>query len=96
MSGSNAAKGANTWLLASVALVYSGMLAWVATVHTFWRDEAEAWIVARDSHGWLDLLHNVRYEGHPAGWYALLFGTTLCPVLRHLCFSDIECRFAVL
>jgi hypothetical protein len=41
-----------------------------------WRDETEAWIVARDSYGLRGLLRHVRYEGHPPGWYAVLQGIT--------------------
>ena len=60
------------WFAASGVLVYAVLLAFVSRAHTLWRDEAEAWIVARDSHGLASLLHNVRYEGHPVGWYLVL------------------------
>jgi hypothetical protein len=40
--------------------------------HEMWRDEIQAWLIVRDSHGVADLLHNLRYEGHPALWYFLL------------------------
>jgi hypothetical protein len=40
--------------------------------HQMWRDEIQAWLIVRDSHGVADLLHNLRYEGHPALWYLLL------------------------
>ena len=40
--------------------------------HAMWRDEIQAWLIVRDSHGIADLLHNLRYEGHPALWYLLL------------------------
>ncbi len=67
---------ANGWLLASAAALYLVLVTWAEWVHTLWRDEAEAWIVARESHGWLSLLHNARYEGHPPAWYAVLYGLT--------------------
>lgn len=41
--------------------------------HEMWRDELQAWMLARDSHSIPDLLHNMRYEGHPAAWHVLLF-----------------------
>jgi hypothetical protein len=41
-----------------------------------WRDEIQAWLIVRDSHGLADLLHNLRYEGHPALWYLLLMPFT--------------------
>jgi hypothetical protein len=40
--------------------------------HQMWRDEIQAWLIVRDSHGLAELFHNLRYEGHPALWYFLL------------------------
>jgi hypothetical protein len=40
--------------------------------HQMWRDEIQAWLIVRDSHGLAELFHNLRYEGHPALWYLLL------------------------
>src|ERR1700690_3696662 len=44
--------------------------------HQMWRDEIQAWLIARDSYGIADLIHNLRYEGHPALWYLLLMPLT--------------------
>ncbi len=44
--------------------------------HQMWRDEIQAWLIARDSRGIVDLIHNLRYEGHPALWYLLLIPLT--------------------
>jgi hypothetical protein len=41
--------------------------------HTFWRDETQAWLVARASHSIHGLLRNIRYEGHPPLWYLVLY-----------------------
>jgi len=68
----NLPKEEEGWFAASGVLVYAVLLAFVSRAHTLWRDEAEAWIVARDSHGLASLLRNVRYEGHPVGWYLVL------------------------
>lgn len=38
-----------------------------------WCDETQAWLIARDSHSLVDLFSNLRYEGHPAFWYLLLW-----------------------
>jgi hypothetical protein len=57
-------------------LLYVIVLAVATWKHTFWRDETEAWLVARTSHGVLSLLHNIRYEGHPPLWYVLVFVIT--------------------
>ncbi len=49
----------------------------VATVllffHEPWRDELQCWAIARESTSFFDLLYKARYEGHPSGWYAILF-----------------------
>jgi hypothetical protein len=40
--------------------------------HAMWRDEIQAWLIARDSANLTDLFYNLRYEGHPVLWYLLL------------------------
>jgi len=54
--------------LAFCAVVGSGLI-----FHEIWRDEWQAWMIARDSASLQDLFANLRYEGHPSGWYLLLF-----------------------
>jgi hypothetical protein len=44
--------------------------------HEMWRDELQAWLIARDSLSLPDLLFNMRYEGHPPVWHILLFFIT--------------------
>lgn len=44
--------------------------------HAMWRDELQAFLIARWSAGPLELLHNLRYEGHGALWHLLLWGVT--------------------
>ena len=34
------------------------------------------WLIARDSRSLLDILHNIRYDGHPSLWYFLLWPLT--------------------
>ena len=41
--------------------------------HEIWRDEAQAWLIARDSTSLIDLYANTRYEGHPILWHTCLF-----------------------
>lgn len=43
-----------------------------ATYHEMWRDEGQAWLLARDS-GLGDLVRALRYEGHPALWFLILW-----------------------
>jgi len=39
--------------------------------HELWKDEWQAWLMARDM-GWGELLASLYYEGHPALWYIYL------------------------
>ncbi len=41
--------------------------------HEMWRDEFQAWMIARDSQTLTDLFKNLRYEGHPALWHIGLY-----------------------
>ena len=56
--------------LAILALYIVGVAS-VALRHEPWRDEADAWLVARDA-GPADLWYFVRHGGTPALWYVLL------------------------
>ncbi len=40
--------------------------------HAVWLDEAQAWCLVRDSASWAEWRWNMRNEGHPWLWYALL------------------------
>jgi hypothetical protein len=57
------------------SLILSGylLLAGYATLHhEMWRDEIQAWLVARDSETLSDLQQNLKYEGHPGLWHLSL------------------------
>jgi hypothetical protein len=41
--------------------------------HEMWRDEHQAWLVARDANSLSGVLNNMRYEGNPALWHFFLF-----------------------
>jgi hypothetical protein len=41
--------------------------------HEMWRDEWQAWLIARESGSLLQLHSNLGDEGHPIGWYLILF-----------------------
>jgi hypothetical protein len=41
--------------------------------HEPWRDELEAWALARDARSLEELIGNSRYTGHPFAWWVLLF-----------------------
>jgi hypothetical protein len=41
--------------------------------HEMWRDEHQAWLVARDANSLSQLLDNMNYEGNPALWHFFLY-----------------------
>lgn len=53
--------------------LFTLLLALVTARHEMWRDEIQAWLLARDSATFPALLHNLRYEGHPPLWHLLLW-----------------------
>jgi len=46
--------------------------AFTAAHHEMWRDEIQAWLLARDSSSLIDLFRNLKYEGHPGLWHICL------------------------
>jgi hypothetical protein len=59
--------------LLTAGVVYSILLAIAGWKHTLWRDEAQAWLISRDSHSLASVVHNVRYEGTPPLWHFVLY-----------------------
>jgi hypothetical protein len=41
--------------------------------HEMWTDELHSWNLSKGSGSYAELLFNKRYEGHPPGWYTLLW-----------------------
>ena len=64
------------WFPAGLTAAYALVLAFGLAHHEMWRDELQAWLLARDSANPADLLANLKYEGHPALWYLLLMPLT--------------------
>jgi hypothetical protein len=64
--------------------------------HEMWRDELQAWLIARDSATLAELFRNVRYENHPALWHLLLYLITrftpnpLAMQLLHLLIATVS------
>ena len=46
--------------------------AFTASHHEMWRDEIQAWLLARDSTSIFNLFANLKYEGHPGLWHLCL------------------------
>ncbi|MGF1591243.1 MAG: hypothetical protein ACFCU7_18760 [Pleurocapsa sp.] len=60
--------------LYSLLLITFFMVSAIGIVnHEMWRDELEAWLIARDSNSLADLLDNLKYIGHPSLWYLCLY-----------------------
>jgi hypothetical protein len=54
-------------------IVFMTFLAIIMKYHEPWFDEAQSWLIARDS-SFFDMIWNVlRYEGHPPLWYIVLY-----------------------
>jgi hypothetical protein len=66
----------NSTLSLCLFIIDTCLLCAAAVKHTFWRDETQAWLIARDSPNFVALLHNLRYEGHPPLWHIVLFPLT--------------------
>lgn len=61
---------------AVLTAVYALLLAFGLSHHEMWRDELQAWLLARDSTDPPDLFANLKYDGHPALWHLLLMPLT--------------------
>ncbi len=46
--------------------------AFTASHHEMWRDEIQAWLLARDSTSVFNLFAHLKYEGHPGLWHLCL------------------------
>ena len=59
--------------------------------HEPWADEAQAWLIARDSGLFELLFQRLRYEGHPGLWYLILMIPSRIfpyyPTIQVICFS---------
>jgi hypothetical protein len=60
------------WLMHLVFLVYVVLIFIVVINHEQWADEAQAWLLARDSSLFGLLFRNLHYEGHPPLWHLIL------------------------
>lgn len=49
------------------------MSAYLLSRHEMWIDELQSWVIARESGSLFELVHNLRWEGHPPLWYAVLW-----------------------
>ncbi len=74
-------RGGGGWLraftlpnvLTAIYLVVGGVM---VAGHALWRDEAQAFLIARDSSSIREVIYNLRFEGHPPLWHLLLWVLT--------------------
>ncbi len=55
--------------------------------HEMWGDEFHSWNISKGSGTYLELIANRRYEGHPPGWYTLLW--TLSKFTHRVVFVQV-------
>jgi hypothetical protein len=60
-------------VIAITMALYLILLSVATWRHTFWRDEAGAWLIGRDCNNFHSLWHVVHYEGHPPLWFLVMF-----------------------
>lgn len=54
-------------------LAYVAVIAVQLSTHDIWRDEAQAWLIARASGDLSELRANLRFEGHPPLWHLVIW-----------------------
>lgn len=59
-----------------VWLAWTALAAALLASHEMWRDELQAWSIARESSWPGEVLANLRWEGHPPTWHLLLWPFT--------------------
>ncbi len=70
--GAKADKVDRRFLLFGMSVVVSLLLVGIFR-HEMWRDELQAWCLARDSASLFEVHQHLLYEGHPISWYLPLF-----------------------
>jgi hypothetical protein len=59
-----------------LTLAYLAVAGAVVSRHEIWRDEAQAFLMAKDSRSISDLFHRLKYDIHPPLWHLVLFFLT--------------------
>ena len=58
-------------LYSLIIILYTLLVSYIALKHESWRDEAQAWLIARDL-SFIDIIKQMVYEGHPFLWHYIL------------------------
>ncbi len=64
------------WLNPVILTVFVVVVGTMLARHAMWRDEMQAWLIARDAADLSGLFRNLRYDGHPALWFLMLWPLT--------------------
>jgi len=86
-------------VLWGVLILYTIVAVYTMLHHELWGDEVHSWNIAKASVGFLDLIANTRYEGHPPLWYIILWTIskfTQDPVYMQLIHLVIACMLVIL
>jgi hypothetical protein len=67
--------------------VYAALSAWIAWNHRPWADEAQAWLIARDSNLSELFFTRLHYEGTPGLWHLILWPLAY----THLPYGSMQC-----
>ena len=59
-----------------LAFLFLAVGAYTTSNHEMWRDEIQAWLLARDSASVFELFAHLKYEGHPGLWHLYLMPLT--------------------
>ena len=81
-------------LEAAVLAIYTAVLAFVIPFHEPWFDEAQAWLIARDSSLAEIFLRRLHYEGAPGLWSLILWAATRLHMPYRM-FGWLAASFAV-
>lgn len=57
----------------AIFLLYLVLSGYALLHHELWSDELHSWNIAKGSGAFTELIAHTRYEGHPPGWYILLW-----------------------
>lgn len=66
----------NFFITLLFTLLFTIISIFLISFHEMWRDELQAWLLARDSASVMELFANLKYEGHPGLWHLMLYPLT--------------------
>lgn len=58
---------------AAVLIAFMLLAGYGSFHHQMWRDEIQAWLIARDSANPWEMVRNLHFDGHPILWYLLIW-----------------------